>query len=160
MDSKAQQNWQKVVAQYQQFCLLKRQGNVEDADQVLEKELPRKIAAWSHSAEKEQGQKKTDLEQMFRSEQQRMDGAWALNELIVKRWQQELLPQMCAAITREVQRAVSQQFTIQEIQQAAPPPRTKTAPANRLPFDDIPGIIDLLCSEERNEVRTRRPVCV
>ena len=144
--------WHQLAADYQQMCWLKRQGKHEDANRLLNAELPQKIAAWSRQEAKSAVEKKAALEQMFRTVQERVNDAYLLNEMLTNRWREELMPMLCGTVAGQIQKAVSEQFSLRQMRPAS---REVVSPAPRLAFDNIPGIIDLIQAEERRE----RPVC-
>ena len=71
-----EQTWDKVVADFRQLCLLRRQKKWIESDIILNSDLPRSIATWSESAQIDPTAKKSRLDSMFQAEQRRIDDAW------------------------------------------------------------------------------------
>ncbi len=198
---------------------MRRQGNASDSGKILEEKLPRKIAAWSRTATDDTEAKRSQLEQMFREEQRRVDDVCALHELSTAQWRQDLVPMLTNNISEqvksavvaqlasqaaqqnqlgeEIKQALAEQFQLQAAREAAQqallqavqksmleaasrpsPPPTSAAPVTRagqgtatsssaptrIPFDDIPAIIDQINDEEKRHPSPRRtfsvrPVC-
>lgn len=160
METRTEKNWQEVITGFQQVCVLKRKGNESEASKVLSSELPGRIANWSKNSSKPVTEKKVELETMFRSQKQKVDDAWVFNQLVTEHWKEDLIPQLCATVTatvaREVQRAVSQQFAIQAIEQKpVETPSMRPVRGPKIAFDDVAGIIDLIRSQERQETKPR-----
>lgn len=146
-----EQSWEQLVADYQRLCIFKRQGNREDSQRLLQQQLPKNIAAWSRCNPEDPAKKKSELEEMFRNEKQRVDNLWLINRITSLQWKEELLPTLRSAVGQEVSRVVSQQFMELEIQQATPFPSGPRY-SRRIAFDDVAGVIDLVQAEERREL--------
>jgi hypothetical protein len=143
----AEQRWDKVVGDFRQLCLYRRQKKWIESDMILNSDLPRSIASWSEVFVGEPSSKKSRLDAMFQNEQRRLDEAWFTMELLSGRFKEEIVPAICAQITEQVRAAIieevrgslTQQFRNsirEEVRSAAvaevratPSQATPTAPA-------------------------------
>jgi hypothetical protein len=236
----AEQRWEKLVADFRQLCLLRRQKKWIESDIVLNSDLPRSIASWSEVFDAEPASKKSRLDAMFQAEQRRIDESCFAMELVTCRLEEEILPSMCARITEQVRAAVFEEVRttlleqvrstiLEEVRaslgeqiraavaaeirahppqptQLAPLPESAPAPARaaaknnllsdfaeqvrstvaqqacaavleelardhkpaaptrtsefarargRIPFDDIPGVIDFVLAEEQHSIKNK-----
>ncbi|HUS36770.1 MAG TPA: hypothetical protein VM680_15590 [Verrucomicrobiae bacterium] len=210
--------WDKVVADFRQLCLLRRQKKWIESDIILNSDLPRSIATWSESAELDPTAKKSRLDSMFQAEQRRIDDAWFAADLVTARLHEEIIPSICAQITEQIRaslaeeirsavvaevRAHSPQITkepettlpepavaaaptqkhianfaeqvrttvaqkayaavIEELgrepRPAKAPPKPTPAPARprspRVPFNDVPAVIDFVLAEEQQSLKNK-----
>jgi hypothetical protein len=143
--SAVEQHWDKVVADFRQLCLLRRQKKWIESDMILNSDLPRGIASWSEVSEGAPAQKKARLDAMFQAEQRRMDDAFFAMDLVTARLNDEIVPAICgqiaeqvrSAIMAEVQSAISNQLkaaVADEVRSAIPEHVRSSAPtpeANR-----------------------------
>ena len=211
----AAEAWKEIVTQFRSLCFMRRQGNASDSEAILEEKLPRKIAAWSRTATDDTEAKRSQLEQMFREEQRRVDDVCALHELSTTQWRQDLMPMLTNNISeqiksavvaqlasqaaqqnqlgKEIKQALAEQFQLQAAREAAQqamlqavqktmleaarrpsPSSTPSAPviragqgaaagssaSSRIPFDDIPAIIDQINDDEKCHSTPRRTFSV
>lgn len=138
----AEARWEKVVQDYRQLFVLRRQGRREESARLLHHELPMSISAWSECDAADGPAKKQRLSEMFQQEQRRLDDVWFLQELMEQRLRTELLPALSERIGEEVRRAVNQSV-------ARPTPVAPAARPARVVASDIPTIIDLLLRGEQ-----------
>jgi hypothetical protein len=151
MDSMVEQSWEQLVTVYQRLCLSKRQGNLEDSQRLLHQQLPKSIAAWCRCNPEDPAKQRTELEEMFKNEKQRVDDLWLINRITSLQWKEELLPTLRTAVGQEVSRVISQQFMELEIQQATSVP-SGPRHSRRVAFDDVAGVIDRVQADERHEL--------
>ena len=148
--------WKEVVAHFRSLCFFKLQGKSDVSDNILRQLLPKKNAEWSISAAHDADEKRIRLEEMFQTEQRRVDDAFTLHELSAMQWREELIPSISSQISREIRQTISEQFALQTSRQTTASPEVNFRPASvsaprkpRIAFDDIPGIIDLIVAEDR-----------
>lgn len=104
-----EQLWDKVVGDFRQLCLLRRQKKWIEADIILNSDLPRSIAGWSEVFDGQPTAKKSRLDSMFQAEQRRIDDAWFTMDLISSRLKEEVVPSICAQVTQQVRATVVEQ---------------------------------------------------
>jgi hypothetical protein len=141
--------------------MLRHQGNTAESDEILSTRLPKRIADWSRTSTQDANVKKTTLENMFLSEQKRIEEAVLLHEIASTRWETQLIPMLCNQVSQEIRRTVSEQFSVYELQLAeatASQPVNVPRFATKIAFDNIPGIIDFLSAEERKTVSQNKRV--
>lgn len=155
-----QQHWDRLVGQFRQVCLLRRQRKLIESDMILNSDLPRTIASWSQSYDAEPSAKKSRLDAMFQAEQRRIDDAWLVQELMTARFNEHLIPAICMQVVQEVRMAVAEEMAAQKPSTQAASAREFAAAgagrAARVAFDDIPGVIDLVLAEEQNRANARQ----
>lgn len=142
--------WDKVVSHFRQVCLLHREGRTTDSRRILAEELPRSIAIWSRGSGLDPTAKRMALERMFREEQRRIDDAWLVQKWVLDRMSEELIPVLCSRLAEEVRDAVTGQLDPGHPRPRRPVPTFATR--SRVAVDDLPGIIDLVLSEQGREV--------
>ncbi len=149
--------WGKTVEAFRTACLLRRNGKLEEANRMLEWDVPGAIAAWSQSSVLPAGDKRSQLERMFREEQRRIDDAWLVQKLVAERFEETIAPRLMDTLAGEVRETVIEAIESTGIGQrgashrtAAPAPMRGryTRPAPRIRFDDIPAVIDSILSEQ------------
>lgn len=137
--------WEKVVRDFRQVCVLRRQDRRDESDTLLRQELPRSISEWSRHDTADANAKRARLDSMFQQEQRRIDDLWVMNELLSARLREEFLPVVCSSVCstvgEELRRAGAGRDSVQApvLRDARP-----AAPRSRVAFDDIPSVIDLL----------------
>ena len=154
-ESLTSSDWDQVVSEFRRLCMLRHQGNTAESDEILSSRLPKRIAAWSKTSSQDPTVKKTTLENMFQSEQKRIEDAILLHEIASTRWETQLVPMLCNQVAQEIRRAVGEQFSVYELQLAevsATHPVNNQRFAPKIAFDNIPGIIDFITAEERRNV--------
>jgi hypothetical protein len=102
--------WEKVVADFRQLCLLRRQKKWIESDIILNSDLPRSIANWSESAELDPAAKKSRLDSMFQAEQRRIDEAYFAADLVTARLHEEIIPSICAQITEQIRASLAEEI--------------------------------------------------
>ena len=63
----AEQRWEKVVGDFRQLCILRRQKKWIESDMILNSDLPRSIASWSEIFDGQPAAKKSRLDAMFQA---------------------------------------------------------------------------------------------
>ena len=142
--------WEKVVRDFRQLCLLRRQERIEESEAVMRQQLPTSIAEWSRNDAAEPDAKRARLDSMFQQEQRRMDDLWVMNELLSARLREEFLPVVCSSVCETVGVELRRAGVGRDSGDASArwEPRSAAAPAplRRVAFDDIPSVIDHLLS--------------
>lgn len=152
-----EQRWEKLVGQFRQLCLYRRQKKLSESETILNSELPRSIAEWSRSSDGDPAAKKARLDAMFQTEQRRIDDAWLVQELMASRFNDQLLPALCLQVAAEVRSVVAEVIATHNPRVNLPAPDGISARAgrSRVAFDDIPGVIDLVLAEDRIRANAR-----
>jgi hypothetical protein len=102
----AEQCWEKVVGDFRQLCVLRRQKKFIESDIILTSELPRAIASWSEVDDTEPAAKKSRLDAMFQAEQRRIDDACFTMDLLTDRLKTEILPTITSELTEQIRASV------------------------------------------------------
>ena len=102
----AEQRWEKVVGDFRQLCILRRQKKWIESDMILNSDLPRSIASWSEIFDGQPAAKKSRLDSMFQAEQRRIDDAYFTVDLVSARIKEEILPSIRDQITEQVRASV------------------------------------------------------
>ena len=146
--------WQKVVQDYRQLFVLRRQGRHEESTRLLHGQLQTRIAEWSAEDPTDAAAKRQRLNEMFQAEQRRLDDVWYLQDIMEQRLRAEFLPALTERIAEEVRQAVAQATAALK---PAPAPRPAPRPEPRqtrsdrpvrVSAGDIPSIIDMLLDGE------------
>jgi len=147
----SEQWWDKVVGDFRQVCLLRRQNRLGEADAILKAELPRSIARWSASYPGDRDNKSARLDSMFELEQRRIDDAWLVQQLVATQLSEQIIPAVCLQVGQEVRSILGQEVSPREQKRsvAIEPPENPAAIGGRVRFDDIPGVIDLILAENQ-----------
>lgn len=104
----AEQRWEKVVADFRQLCLLRRQKKFIESDIILTSELPRAIAAWSEAADGDPAAKKSRLDAMFQTEQRRIDDVCLTMDILSARLKEETVPTITTQISEQLRASVGE----------------------------------------------------
>jgi len=149
--------WEQITTGFRQACHHRRHGRQAEATNLLEGALPRTIADWSQASPTEPARKKALLLEMFAREQQRVEEAIALQELVTRHCAEELIPSLRAELAAEVRKLVLEQMGppggdpgtwLGRDRDFHPAPPKKPRPA-RIPFDDLPAVIDAVLADQR-----------
>jgi hypothetical protein len=143
--------WDKVVGDFRQVCLLRRQKRWREADTILKVELPRSIARWCASYPGDRDAKSARLDSMFELEQRRIDDAWLVQQLIVGQLSEEIIPAVCLQVRQEVRSVLGQEIAPREAKRSSEPSDNPAAIGKRVRFDDIPGVLDLISAENESD---------
>ncbi len=152
------QHWDQLVREFRRLCLLRRQKKLMESEAILHSDLPRTIAAWSKSFNAEPSVKKSRLDAMFQAEQRRIEDVWVTQELITARMNEQLIPEICSQVVREVRFAVADEMAVHNPRVNTPARNEASGTAGRskrVAFDDVPGIIDLVLAEEQIRENSR-----
>ena len=140
--------WEKVVRDFRQVCVLRRQDRRDESDALLRQELPRSISEWSRHDTADANAKRARLDSMFQQEQRRIDDLWVMNELLSARLREEFLPVVCSSVCstvgEELRRAGAGRDSVQAPVLRDTRPSATPGARSRVAFDDIPSVIDLL----------------
>ena len=98
--------WISLVEQFREACVLRRNGRHEESEQLLQTELPNKIAAWSKQPLAVGVDRRTVLETMFHDEQRRIEEAFFVQKLVATQIEEQLLPKLCFMIAEELRDVV------------------------------------------------------
>jgi hypothetical protein len=149
------QLWSKIVDDFREACVLRKNGRHEESNELLQHVLPGEIAAWSRMPMPEGINRRSRLETMFRDEQRRVDDAFFVQRLVTIQIEEHLLPKLCFMVAEEVREAVRNDARTAPAPAARPQPhdRPKTqSPARpRVRFDDIPGMIDSILHDQQSD---------
>ena len=144
--------WDKVVALFREACLLRRKRQSEQADRLLNHELPGSIAEWSRLDSSDPASKRLRLDVMFQSEQRRLEDVWQIKDLLAQHLTETVVPHLMQSISGEIKAALSPLLT------AAAPVWSPRLPAVRPHFDDIPAIIDQVLADQLDQSHAARMV--
>lgn len=75
-------DWQEIQQQFQNVCILRREGRDEAAVQLMEEKLSPLLASWTSSNKEEGAMKRQRLEHLFEEEIKRVDDAWVTKSLL------------------------------------------------------------------------------
>jgi hypothetical protein len=168
-----ERTWSKIVTTFREVCILRKQGRLDEAKRILESDLPKMISLWSQSSPEEIVSKRRELENMFRTEEKKIDDAWLVQKLVATRLTEDLVPSLCSQIAAGLKEVVTQQ--LKQAQRPALPVRRLRTPldagvagkespismraanakGSRVPLDDIPGMIDAVLAAQRDELSRR-----
>ena len=141
--------WDKIVKCYREACLLRHKGLIDESMGVLTTLLPQAIAEWSQVNPEEADTKRSKLTRMFEDEDERIENALVITQVMSSNLQDMIIPQLCMQVAKELTENVSihEQVTV-----------SRTTPAQfvdrRIPIDDVAGMIDnLLDCEHRKKAK-------
>lgn len=142
--------WEKVVRDFRQLCLLRRQERQEESETMMRQQLPHSISEWSRNDSADPDAKRARLDSMFQQEQRRMDDLWVMNELLSARLREDFLPVVCSSVCEtvgvELRRAGVGRDSGNASARWEPRPVSPPSARNRVAFDDIPSVLDHLLS--------------
>lgn len=166
-NSEARRLWKKITGEFRLACLQRRDGKAAEAADILEKQLPIDIAAWGRVSGLAEPERRRQLNEMFESEQRRVEDMWLSQQIILRQMRDILIPSLCLQVAEEVREVM--EFQVEQITQMltttarpateagrgenlAPTvggrrivalPQSAPAPEPVLPkFADLPAIID------------------
>ena len=164
---KTEELWEEIKGQFRIACILRKEDKLDEAVKVINSVLPNLLSQWNQSNTEPSAQKRKLVEQMFQQEMDRVEDAWVTYELVASRLEDQLTKTLSTEI-REIKRNIFK--ILSEIDLARNNAREPDQPrylkafskgvsffkdrqskrkSNRVPFDDIPGIIDALLDEEK-----------
>lgn len=166
-ESKTEDLWEEIKGQFRIACILRKEGKLDEAVEVINSVLPPLLSQWTQANPKSSAQKRKLVEQMFHREMERVEDAWITYELVAKRLESQLTKALSAEI-KEVKKHIFKILSeIDLVRNQAPVSgkprylkafsrgasffkgrRSKRRDA-RVSFDDIPGIIDALLEEDK-----------
>lgn len=166
-ESKTEDLWEEIKGQFRIACILRKEDKIDEAVEVINSVLPPLLSQWTQANTKSSVQKRKLVEQMFHKEMERVEDAWITYELVSKRLESQLTKALSDEI-KEVKKHIFKILSeIDIVRNQAPvssKPRYLRAisrgasffkgrrakrRAERLSFDDIPGIIDALLEDEK-----------
>lgn len=153
--------WEQIVRDFRQACLLKRAGKFGEAARILEDALPLTINLWSQSCPRDSVSKRIELAAMFRREQQKIGEFVQAQQLAARQAIAELLPSLRADLQRDLTESViataaSMSLAADTTHEGPLPRNLRWTPARaRIPFDDIPGVIDAVQAEQMADFGAR-----
>ena len=114
--SELDQNWEAIQKEFQNVCILRREGRDDEAMRHMEQKLSPLLADWTRENHEEGFQKRQRLEDMFEKEINRVEDAWLTQSLLNERLLQPFLKDlrsMLAAVQDGVSGKLSEmnQFT-------------------------------------------------
>lgn len=143
-----------LILHFRRGLVLRRTGREEEAQEILESIVPEEIRRWSEADTKlPPEEKKAKLRDIFHRELGRVEDAFLVYELLAERIEQVIVPALCQQVVHELRSTLSAQFTSQQSEPPADPLVEKLGkPLPRAPqrvsFDDVPGMIDMLLDRE------------
>ena len=102
--SKATETWLQVVNDFRRVCFLKRDGKTAESQMILAVELPKSIAVWSSEETRDGIAQRQALQEMFISEERRVEDAWQMKSLLRDQLRTELLEDVREEVRKELQR--------------------------------------------------------
>lgn len=157
------QLWSRIVEDFREACILRKNGRHEESNELLQQILPREIAEWAKLPQPVGINRRTKLESMFRDEQRRVDDAFFVQRLVTSQLEEHLLPKLCFMVAEEVREAVRNDARAyggpngsipqpSGRDEAAARPKTASPSRPRVRFDDIPGMIDSILREQSSDL--------
>ena len=146
---------------FRQACLLKRAGKVAESARVLDDTLPKTIAAWSQSNPQNGVAKRAELAAMFQSEQRKIDEALEVQHLAARQAMEALLPTVRSSLMRELKESVRVEVIFEKSATDSTDANrfdrhsNWNQPRQRIKFDDIPGVINAVQTEQLAEYGTQ-----
>jgi hypothetical protein len=146
--------WAKIVEDFRQACLLRREGRRDEANQILNVDLPRTIATWSRLPATAPGEdRRSRLTRMFEAEQRRIDDAMIIQRVVSARIEEQILPRLAAEVREAVRDENRAARVVTETGMYRPATARAAAvqrPAQtRIRFDDIPSMIDSVLLDQQ-----------
>lgn len=153
------QLWSRIVEDFREACILRKNGRHEESNELLQQILPREIAEWAKMPQPVGTNRRTKLESMFRDEQRRVDDAFFVQRIVTSQLEEHLLPKLCFMVAEEVREAVRNDVRAfgslpgaaketANREEMAVRPKTASPSRPRVRFDDIPGMIDSILREQ------------
>lgn len=168
--------WKKIGDDFRQACLLRREGKAAEANEILEKQLPVTISGWARVCGLREVERRDRLNQLFETEQRRIDDIWLSQQIILRQMRDILIPSLCLQVAEEVREVmelqveqitaalsrISQQPVRTDVPSASTPPATRGTIVKLPPvmsterrstpnFEDLPAIIDELITRDLRE---------
>ena len=145
--------WGRAIEVFRGACLCRKSGRAEEAIRMLEKDVPLAIAAWSQSSGLAPGERRKELERMFREEQRRVDDALFLQRVVTEHFERNVVPALRDSLAEELRETVIEAMESAGARRGgkAQPPvaaRHIERQPERIRFDDIPSVIDSILREQ------------
>ena len=132
--------WFKIVDDFREACVLRKNGRHEESEDLLKRILPEKIAEWSRLPLPAGTNRRLQLETMFREEQRRVDDAFFLQRLVTHQIEEHLLPKLCFMVAEEIREAVRSDSRMPNFtptpSQSPSRPRTQSPARPNIHFDE------------------------
>ena len=133
--------WKDLTEEFRRACLLRRHGDSEEANKILEEDLPMLISRWSQASASTDATKKEQLNQMFEKERERIDDAWLLQQMMLRQMRDVLIPGLCLQVAEEVRDVMEEQVgeitrKLATLERSEPKPEKAPEPTPQ--FDVIP----------------------
>jgi hypothetical protein len=149
--------WNQIVVDYRQACLLRREGMAEEAGRLINEKLPKSIATWSREDRRSPQEKKNALRSMFSTEQSSIESWLLVHRTFASKLTDTLIPALRRQVGEEVRQALSGQAqTFSETGASDDSILGHGQRSEPIRFDDIPGVIDALLAEQQDDF-VRRP---
>ena len=157
-----EQLWTKIVEDFREACILRKNGRHEESNELLQHILPAEIAEWSRLPVAAGVNRRARLESMFRDEQRRVDDAFFVQRIVTSQLEEHILPKLCFMVAEEVREAVRNDVRAFGFAASSPRntpakapaverPQTASPSRPRVRFDDIPGMIDSILRDQGSE---------
>lgn len=102
--SEIDSGWEEIQKQFQNICILRREGRNDEAVKLMEKKLSPLLATWTSDNPENGLQKKQRLENLFEEEIKRVDDAWVTKNLLDDRLLQPFLKELTETLRPLVDR--------------------------------------------------------
>ena len=102
--------WQKVLQDFREICILRREGHIDQANQLLQNQLPQSILAWQKVTSLDAQAQRSCLDEMFQQEMRRFDDVWDIYRFLAQRLEQELSQTLQNRLQEEIKKQVSHQL--------------------------------------------------
>jgi hypothetical protein len=146
--------WHQLVADYRQACWLRREGREGEANGIVNEKLPQSIALWSREDNRSATDKKAALETMFSSEQAAIDSWMFAHQMLANRLTESLIPALRQQVGEEMRDALANR-PASTIAPSGGSHSARSIRSERIRFDDIPGVIDALLSQQAADYGAR-----
>ena len=107
--SEARRLWKKITDEFRLACLHRRDGKTTETADILDKQLPADIAAWGRVSGLAEPERRRQLNEMFETEQRRVEDMWLSQQIILRQMRDILIPSLCLQVAEEVREIMEYQ---------------------------------------------------
>ena len=107
--SEARRLWKKITDEFRLACLHRRAGKTTETADILDKQLPADIAAWGRVSGRAEPERRRQLNEMFETEQRRVEDMWLSQQIILRQMRDILIPSLCLQVAEEVREIMEYQ---------------------------------------------------
>jgi len=143
--------WNRIITCFRKACQLRHQGQLDESMYLLEHNLPLTISQWSLEFTGTNEEKRTMLTNMFETEEQRIDNAFVMSEIVTNTLQKEIVPQISQQIMDKLDQELNRGTNI-------PPSGNKTnyQLVKKIPITNVVEMIDDLLNSELSNRKKKR----